>query len=371
MFSLYYIVSELWGSAGIPLLFWTCANEVTPIKQAKRFYTGFGLLGNLAPVASGLTMVRVAQKSKLLGLPKEVEFARNIRVLTLILLGAGGITVGLYEYVHKLYQRELAADPDSDHATLARVPKEKMGLGESFRFLSRSKYLGFIALMVMSYGICMEFTELMWKAIVRKAFSDKSEYMSFMGKYSQTVGYATTSVMLLGNQLVARFGWELGALMTPVMMLLLAIPFFGYVVFGNVEASRTALMRAVYIGAVQNILSKATKYALFDPTKEMAYIPLDQASKVKGKAAIDVLGARLGKSLGAFAQQAIVLVSGSVIGGAPFLAGGFTAMIGVWSSSVVRLGVEFRAKTEENERAAAARAAALAEEASKVPKRKR
>ena len=26
-FSLYYVVSELWGSAGVPLLFWTCAND--------------------------------------------------------------------------------------------------------------------------------------------------------------------------------------------------------------------------------------------------------------------------------------------------------------------------------------------------------
>ena len=32
-FSLYYIVTELWGSAGIPLLFWSCANDVVQIDQ--------------------------------------------------------------------------------------------------------------------------------------------------------------------------------------------------------------------------------------------------------------------------------------------------------------------------------------------------
>jgi ATP/ADP translocase len=32
-FALYYIVSELWGSAGIPLLFWTCANDVVRVDQ--------------------------------------------------------------------------------------------------------------------------------------------------------------------------------------------------------------------------------------------------------------------------------------------------------------------------------------------------
>lgn len=49
---------------------------------------------------------------------------------------------------------------------------------------------------------------------------------------------------------------------------------------GDIQQSRRTLMMAVWVGMVQNVLSKATKYALFDPTKEMAYIPLDKESKV-------------------------------------------------------------------------------------------
>ncbi len=66
----------------------------------------------------------------------------------------------------------------------------------------------------------------------------------------------------------------------------------------------TPLMLAVIFGMIQNIMSKSANTRFFDPTKEMAYIPLDPESKVKGKAAVDVVGARLGKSGGSFVQQA-------------------------------------------------------------------
>lgn len=63
----------------MPLLFWTCANEVTPITQAKRFYPLFAILGNLAPIASGQTMAYVTRHQPK-GLDPDQAFERTLKV---------------------------------------------------------------------------------------------------------------------------------------------------------------------------------------------------------------------------------------------------------------------------------------------------
>ena len=114
----------------------------------------------------------------------------------------------------------------------------------------------------------------------------------------------------------------------------------------------TPLMLAVFFGMAQNIMSKSTKYSLFDPTKEMAYIPLDQEQKVKGKAAIDVVGARLGKSGGSIIQQGLLVVFGSIAAITPYVAIILMAFIVAWMFAVRSLSRQFLALTSGDATAA-------------------
>lgn len=74
------IVFTLFLQAGVPLLFWTCANEVTPMSQAKRFYPLFAILGNLGPIASGQTVAYVS-RNRPAGMDAEMAFERTLKVI--------------------------------------------------------------------------------------------------------------------------------------------------------------------------------------------------------------------------------------------------------------------------------------------------
>jgi AAA family ATP:ADP antiporter len=129
--------------------------------------------------------------------------------------------------------------------------------------------------------------------------------------------------------------------------------FFGLQLFGPTFApvaaalGTTPLMLSVLVGAAQNILSKSSKYSLFDPCKEMAYIPLDQESKTKGKAAVDVIGNPLGKSGGSLIQQLLIFGVGSLAAATPYLAVILIGIIFTWYKAANSLATQFEAATED------------------------
>jgi AAA family ATP:ADP antiporter len=107
----------------------------------------------------------------------------------------------------------------------------------------------------------------------------------------------------------------------------------------------------VMIGMIQNVLSKATKYSLFDSTKEMSYIPLDDEMKTKGKAAVDVVGGRFGKAGGGIIQSTVFLLTPSYTfaEATPFFASIFFLIVILWILAAKALGKEYKARLAENE----------------------
>jgi len=348
-YSLFYIISELWGSVGVSVLFWQLANEITPVWQAKRFYPLFGQLANIAPICAGQTVAYFAKMTT----EGDEAFGVALQYTTVLILAAGACLMGLYHVIGVLdAKHEAEGRKGDDHVAAPKKKKAKMSMAESFKFLVQQRYLGYLCVLVISYGLSINLTEVIWKRMVKQAFTNKKDYQIFMGNYSSLVGAATFIIIFFGSNIVKHLGWTVGALTTPVLMGGLAAPFFAFVIFNDVSKDKAVLMRAVYVGMWQNILSKAIKYALFDPTKEMAYIPLDQDTKVKGKAAIDVLAARIGKSGGALVQQFIVMYFGNIISGAGCVASVFFATIAAWIYGVLGLSVMFEEKVAAGKKAA-------------------
>lgn len=276
-FCLFYVMAELWGSVVISVLFWGFANQITTVDEAKRFYPLFGLGANVALVFSGRTVKYFSNLRQSLG-PGVDGWAVSLKAMMSIVVGMGVAICFLYWWVNH----------NVPLPTRSKKKKEKPNLStmESLKILASSKYIRDLATLVVAYGISINLVEVTWKSKLKAQFPSPNEYSSFMGDFSTATGIATFTMMLLSQWIFDKYGWGTAAKITPTVLLLTGVGFFSLILFGDPLApalakfGMTPLLAAVYVGAMQNIFSKSAKYSLFDPCKEMAYIPLDEDTKV-------------------------------------------------------------------------------------------
>jgi len=350
-YSLFYILSELWGSAVLSLMFWGFANEITRVTESKRFYTLFGLGANVAMLFSGEAIIYFSNIRQ--HVPQGVDaWQVTLNSLMTMVVLAGLAVIAIYWWMNR-YVLTDTKFYDPTEGGKKKKEKPKMGIFESFAYLAKSKYILSIATIVIAYGICINLVEVTWKGQIKLQYPNPNDYSAFMGQFSKYTGAVTIMMLFIGGYILRLRGWGFAAMITPIVLLVTGGLFFGFVLFRDSLAGyiamigTTPLMLAVVFGMIQNIMSKSTKYSLFDPTKEMAYIPLDQESKVKGKAAIDVVGARLGKSGGAFIQQALVIFFGTVAAITPYVAAALAVIMVLWILAVRSLNKQFVALTAE------------------------
>ncbi|PIS02857.1 MAG: translocase [Chlamydiae bacterium CG10_big_fil_rev_8_21_14_0_10_42_34] len=342
--SLFFVTAELWGSIVIFLLFWGFVNHICNFNEAKRSYNLFIAGGDLAQMFTGPLVCYFTGKY----LAEEFGFA--LQGLVYCVLFFGVMIMALHFYVtHRVLKDERLYQPEQNQQPINQ--KTKLSLLESLKFIVRSPYLRYIAVMVVAYGLTVNLTEVTWKANLKLAYPETGAYQGFMATVSSSVGVCSFIITLFfSGILIRRLGWHFCAQLPPIVIGATSLVFL--LLFMNQSLLGTSpLLLIVLFGAFQNITTKVMKYAFFDATKEMSYIPLDHESKVKGKAAIDVVGSRLGKSGAAWIQIVLIQVvgTGSVLSITHFLLPFIGCTVLFWILSVRQLNKEFEKKTLPSE----------------------
>lgn len=355
--TLFYVLAELWSTIVMQVLFWGFANEVTRLHEARRFYSVFSIGSNLAAFLAGaVTVFLLAQDamSAFFEAPSapmtEAAWQSSLNTLVSVIIVSGMITMGIFWWMNRNVLDEPAFDALHNTFTPIKKKKKKQSLRDSFAYLRQSRYLICIAVLVVGYNLVINLVEIVWKDQLRQLHPENQEYLHFISVLLCIQALVSVATSICMAWVIKRFGWTRTALITPVILLITSAGFFSFLLlkdqlagFALALTGMTPLAIAVFFGSAQNCLSKAAKYSVFDATKEMAYIPLDHDSKLKGKAAIDGVGSRLGKSGGSLIHTSLLMFFETLPRCSPYIAGILGTMIVFWISATKSLGKKFNA----------------------------
>lgn len=186
-FSLFYIMSELWGSMMLSLMFWQLANQVNTIEEAKRFYPLFGFIAQIGLLASGLLMALFSH-------PWYVSHWQNTLHYVCLSVLIAGILLSAALY----YLGRFVVGNDVINGAMAKK-KAKLGLIKSLKYVFSSKYIGLITLLILCYGISINLVEGVWKKQVGTLYSTALGISTFNSTVQIYTAVGTFISMLLGS----------------------------------------------------------------------------------------------------------------------------------------------------------------------------
>lgn len=356
--TLFYVMSELWGTTIMSVLFWGFANEITSVENARRHYAIIGLGANLATILSG----NIPSFINIHHLPfhpffETDEWGKSLLTISLLVCAVGVVVMLLYRLLHLRLISTHGALPKIERGT----SEIKMSMRKNFSYLANSKYLSCIAVIVLTYNIALNLVEVVWKQYAYELYPNPVDFSNYMGQVNQWIGIASTCfAVFFCGQAIRKWGWTKSALITPVALAVSTFLFFLFLLsrgsasgdFITQVIGMSPLAIGVFFGSIQNVLSRACKFTFFDTTKEIAFIPLSSECKLKGKAAIDGVGSRLGKSGGSVVHQFLLIFFGSIYTSTPYVAMILFFVLIAWIAATRILGKEFDAITAKGSKPA-------------------
>jgi AAA family ATP:ADP antiporter len=349
--TIFYVLSELWSTAVLSMLFWGFANEVTSVNEAKRFYAIFAIAANFSGIFSGQSAQWLTLDEYNPILPfGTVAWEQSLALQLGVVLFIGLVIVLLFRWVNKTIAKQQHIKSISETVKTAVIdePAQKISLLECFSYLMKSRYMVYVTILVVAYNIIFNFSDVLWINQVQLRYPNASDFNAFTNQIATITGvFATLSGLMLSGNVIRRYGWTVTAMITPLIWLVTGIGFFGCLLFES-NLYLTDLLYALFslpvanlvlmFGAAQVCLGRASKFTLFDETKEIAFVPLPREEQRKGKAVVDGIASRLGKSGGSIMIQFLLVMCGNLGSTIPYIAVIFLVVITLWIVAVRGLG---------------------------------
>ena len=350
----FYIMSELWKVSLLSVLFWGLINQNLSLEEAKRFYPPLMLGSSIGAILAGPITVFCSSHLSwdLLTLSAE-RWQHSLYLLTFFLLFCGLSTLFFFGLLFKRLEKRRSAPStalNSSSSLEKNFSKEKssfshrlLSLSSSIRYLMQSPYLCALLLIVIAEYVSYALGELIFLETLKEMYPTPSDYCRYMGNLTFWTGLLTAfSALVLTPYLLQAYRWSYSALITPILMVLMTFAFFFAIYCGKIGLLGSSFLPfAVILGSLHFCIGRSTKYTIFDATKELAFIPLNQEAQVKGKLIIDGIGSRLGRGTSSFLSILLFALIGGP-GESAFFAGILAVTFALVSIPAARfIGQEF------------------------------
>lgn len=350
--SLFYVMCEMWSAVVLSMLFWGFANEVTTVDEAKRFYAIFAIGANFSGIFSGQSAQFLSVQEYNPNLPfGNAAWEQTLMLQLGVVLLVGLAIMVLFRWVNRAvirYQPRVVPLIVMDAEKTEDKNSRKLSLMECFSYLAKSRYMVYVTILVVAYNIVYNLSDVLWTDQVSQRYPNANDFNAYINQIASITGiFATLSGLILSGNVIRRYGWTITAMITPMIWLVTSIGFFGFLLFeASVPLSDLlysilnipAISLALFFGSAQICLGRASKYTVFDETKEIAFIPLPKVEQRKGKAVVDGIASRFGKSGGSLTIQVMLVLCGELALTIPYVAGIFLIVLTGWIIAVRGLG---------------------------------
>ena len=333
-YSLFYIFAEGWVAMMLLISFWQTANHVTTNTESKRFYPLFGFFMGIGKLIACLLSINSISTNS--------DWQPTINSITITVI-MSGIAISLCIFTLQI----IIGKDKFNHKNSHFKHKKKISIKESLKYITSSKIILFVAGLLFCYNTALNLVEGVWKKSIEVFFhKNPNQIQFFISHVDICIAIMSMLATYVGIYLLRNFKWKTAALVMPMAVLITGGIFFIFISLNNIvnfPIIRTySLVIGVYLGAIYNVFSRSLKQTVFDPTKEMVYIPLDDDLQIKGKAAAETIGLRLGKGSGSFIQQVLFAIfpAMSLLEISPIIFGVFLIVMFFWFYSTVSLSKE-------------------------------